>query len=158
MRFFKKRVRLDDPDDNRKHYSGGKRLFVRAVIALLILLAVLVYMFLPVWTYAFFVPLLTVAYVWRPKEPDEEGRVRRYLSRIPPGERFPREGLYRRLGIPAASLAAASRRFPQWCGEGKEILEAEEMHRLVLCWYYGIVKQREDGDVLRILKREGGQE
>ena len=153
MRLFRKRVRIEDPDDNRKHYSGGKRVLITVAVSFLILIGVLIYIFLPVWLYVIFVPILTIAFVWRPAELDEEDRIRRYLSRIPPGERFPRKRFYQRIGIPSAQLDTVSARFPDWCGEGRDILEAEEMYRLVLCWYYGTVKQLSDAMVVRLLEQ-----
>ena len=158
MRLFKKKVRLDDPDDNRKHYSGITKWLVGAGFALLILVGVLVYMFLPVWTYFLLIPLFTVAFVWRPKEPDEEERIRGYLARIPAGERFSRKRFYDRMGLPAGVLEAAAARFPEWCGGGKDILEAEEMYRTVLCWYFGTVKQLDDAAVIRRLQAKEPEE
>jgi len=152
MGLFKKRVRVDDPEDNRKQYSGVWKGFVGFGIGLLILISLLIYMFLPLWTYVLFIPLLTVAFVWRPGEPDEEARMRGYLERIPAGERFSRARFYERMGLPEGQLEAAARRFPEWCGGDKQVLEAEEMYRTVLCWYYGTIKQLGDEAVVRRLR------
>ena len=152
MRLFRKRVRLDDPDDMRKHYSGIKKIFIVLGAALLILILFLVYLFLPVWTYVLLIPLFTVAFVWRPKEPDEDTRIRKYLERIPAGERFSKERFYSRMSLPEGQLQAAAQRFPDWCGGDKEILEADEMYYTVLCWYFGTIKQLGDDAVVRRLQ------